>query len=143
MIHGKPCEGCRKRLINSSMLTVFLLRQVYSTVVFPPPIDVVEEQGEFRIYCELPGQEKEDITLSVASNVLTIKGQRQAEAETENEKRKYYRRETHTGFFQRTISLPPAADVNQIKAELTNGILFISIPKKKEAIPKQITVKVQ
>jgi HSP20 family protein len=105
-----------------------------------PPIDVLESGNEFLINCEVPGLEKEDIELSVASQVLTIKGQKKID--TEDREKKYYRRETFSGSFQRTISLPASADPEGIQAELKDGILSVKLPKKKEAIPKQITVKV-
>jgi len=108
-----------------------------------PPIDVIEEKGDYRIICELPGMEKEDIELSVASQVLTIKGQKKIDVGKEQENRKYYRQETRTGSFQRTISLPAAADSEKIRAELKDGLLTVTLPKKREAIPKQISVKIQ
>jgi HSP20 family protein len=106
-----------------------------------PPIDVIEGSSNYVVVCELPGLEKEDIELTVASQLLTIKGQKKVD--TQDDEKKYYRRETFSGSFQRSISLPPTAQVEGISAELKDGILTVKLPKKKEAIPKQITVKVE
>ena len=108
---------------------------------FSPAVDVVEDEHDFEIVCELPGLKDEDIEVSVASNVLTIKGVKKDEAV--DGKGKYYRRETWTGSFQRTLSLPASVDTEKITAGLSNGVLKISIPKKEEAKPKQISVKVR
>ena len=91
--------------------------------------------------CELPGLEQKDIDVTIASNVLTIKGQRKNEWE---EKRgKVYRKESWSGSFQRTLPLPTSVDGEKIKAELKDGILTITLPKREEAKPKQIAVNVK
>lgn len=105
-----------------------------------PPMDVVEKEHEFDITFELPGLEQEDVEISVAANVLTIKGEKKEEKEAGDGK--YYRKESWSGSFQRTLSLPATADSEKIDAQLKNGVLNITIPVKPEAKPKQIAVKV-
>ena len=107
---------------------------------FSPSIDVVENENEFAVFCELPGIELQDIDVSIASNVLTVKGDKQTE---QKKKGKYYRNETWEGSFQRTLSLPSSIDPTAISAEFEDGILRISIPKKDEARTKQITVNIK
>ena len=106
-----------------------------------PSMDVIENEHEFTITFELPGLEQDDVDISIASNVLTVKGEKKEEKVAE--KGKYYRRESWSGSFQRTISLPATADAGKINAELKKGILRISVPVKAEAKPKQIAVKVK
>ena len=106
-----------------------------------PAVDVVEGDHEFTILCELPGMEQKDVDVSIASNVLTIKGSRNEDSRSGEGK--YYRRETWSGSFQRTLSLPVSVDVDKVGAELKEGILRIVLPKKEEAKPKQIAVKVK
>ena len=106
-----------------------------------PAIDVAEGTADFTVTCELPGLEQKDIDVTIASNVLTIKGQRKNEWE---EKRgKVYRKESWSGSFQRTLPLPTSVDGEKIKAELKDGILTITLPKREEAKPKQIAVNVK
>ena len=105
-----------------------------------PSIDIIESEHEFTVLAELPGLEEKEIDVSITSNVLTIKGNKTGEAE--DKQRKYYKKESWSGSFQRTLSLPEAVDSEKISAKLSDGILTISLPKREEAKPKQIAVKV-
>lgn len=106
-----------------------------------PAIDVVEGEQDFTVTCELPGLEQKDIDVLIASNVLTIKGEKKSEQE--QKKGKYYRKESWSGSFQRTLSLPVSVDSEKTRAQLKDGILVITLPKKEEAKPKQISVNIK
>jgi HSP20 family protein len=106
-----------------------------------PAIDFVEKENEFMVTCELPGMEEDNIDVSIASNVLTIKGNKQSSKE--EKKGKYYKREIWSGSFQRTLSLPATVDSEKISAKLKDGMLTVSLPRKEEMKPKQISVKVK
>ena len=108
---------------------------------FSPAVDVLEREHGFSIICELPGMKEEDIDVSIASNVLTIKGAKHEDKEAG--KGRYYKKESWAGTFQRTLPLPVSVDADKISAEFKNGVLDISAPKKEEAKPKQISVKVK
>jgi HSP20 family protein len=108
---------------------------------FSPAIDVIENEHEFNVTCELPGMEQKDIDVSVAANVLTIKGEKKDERE--EKKGKYYRKEIWSGSFHRTLPLPATVELDKIGAQLKDGVLKITLPKKEEAKPKQITVSVK
>jgi len=58
------------------------------------------------------------------------------------EKGKTYRDDTWSGNFQRTISLPDSVDPDKVEAEFRDGVLRVSIGKKTERKPRQITVNV-
>jgi HSP20 family protein len=103
-----------------------------------PAIDLIETADGFRVHADLPGIKLEDIDISIASNVLTLKGEKKKSAQ---ESGTVYRKETWEGSFQRTISLPTTVDPDQIKATFRDGVLEVHIPKKEEARPKRITVK--
>ncbi|QEN04363.1 Hsp20/alpha crystallin family protein [Thiospirochaeta perfilievii] len=108
---------------------------------FTPAVNVSDSKSEYKITCELPGMEQSDIELSIVSNVLTIKGTKQKDKVSD--KGKFYRKEIWEGSFQRTLSLPTDVDSEKIVAQLDNGFLSISVPKREEAKPKQITINVQ
>lgn len=108
---------------------------------FSPSIDVVESEEGFTVFCELPGLEKENIDVSISSNVLTVKGEKLSNQD--KKKGKYYRKESWAGSFQRTLSLPATIDPDGISAELEDGVLQISIPKREEAKTKQIAVNIR
>lgn len=105
-----------------------------------PPIDVVETQEEYVVYADLPGLDRKDIDLSIASNVLTLSGERKEK--TEGDKRRFFREESWTGSFRRTISLPNTIDPEKVSAELKDGVLAVRIGKRAEVKPRQITVRV-
>ncbi|MCF6336127.1 MAG: Hsp20/alpha crystallin family protein [Spirochaetales bacterium] len=106
-----------------------------------PSLDVIEGDQNFTVRCELPGIELKDMELTVISNVLTIKGEKKSGSDEKH--RSFFKKECWTGTFQRTISLPDSADTGKIGAELKDGILTITLPKKEEAKPRQISVKIQ
>ena len=81
----------------------------------------------------------EDLDISIANNVLTIKGEKKYEKKVEDEK--IYKKETWDGSFQRTLSLPNSIDVDKVEAVLKDGILKITLPKHEDAKPKTISVK--
>ena len=105
-----------------------------------PSIDVAEGENEFTVTCDLPGVDLKDIELSIANNILTLKGEKKEEKTAKDSK--VYRKETWAGSFQRTLNLPNTVDPGKIEAVMKNGVLSITLPKKEEVKPKQITVKV-
>jgi len=108
---------------------------------FSPAIDVVENPEEYVVTCELPGLTEKDIEVQVANNVLTIKGEKKEEKADDD--KKWYRKESWYGSFQRTIPMPSGINSEKITAELENGILRLTLPKLEEAKQKQISVKVK
>jgi len=105
-----------------------------------PPIDVVETQDEYIVFADLPGMEQKDIELSIASNVLSLSGEKAKKAD--GERRRFFREESWTGSFRRTISLPNTVDPEKVSAELKDGVLSVRIGKKAELKPRQIAVNV-
>ena len=108
---------------------------------FAPAIDVSETDNNVEIRCDLPGVRKDDIDISVSGNLLTIKGEKQDEKEEKEST--YYRRESWNGSFQRTVSLPESVDADKAKAEMRDGILHLTMPKREEEKRKQIKVDVK
>jgi HSP20 family protein len=106
-----------------------------------PAIDVVEGTDNIAVSCELPGMEQKDIDVTIASNVLTIKGKKKSE--WEGKVGKIYRKESWNGSFQRTLPLPATIDSERVSAHIADGILTVTLPKKEEVKPRQITVNVK
>ena len=93
--------------------------------------DLVEDDTEFRINAELPGMAEEDIEVTFADDLLTIKAEK--EEKTEEKDKDYHLLERRTGTFRRSFSLPPTVDADKINASLKNGVLSIVLPKRPEA----------
>ena len=107
---------------------------------FVPAIDVAEEKDSFLVKVDLPGLSKDDVSVTLQDNCLTIKGEKKHETETKEAN--YYRRERVSGSFSRTIELPSTVDAKKIDAQFKDGVLHVRLPKTEEAKPKQIDIKV-
>jgi HSP20 family protein len=77
--------------------------------------------------------------VSVTGDVLTIKGETQAEEKIEQGS--YIRQERRFGAFQRSLTLPTAVVADKAKAEFEHGVLTLTLPKAEESKPKTIKVK--
>jgi HSP20 family protein len=106
-----------------------------------PAVDVVETEDDYRVMADLPGISQKDIDVTIADNVLTIKGEKRIEEKKEGTK--VYRKENWEGGFQRTLSLPKGVDQSKIDASMKNGVLTIILPKREEVKPRQISVDVK
>lgn len=103
-----------------------------------PAVDVYETDQAYVVNAELPGMNKDDITIDVKDRTLTMKGERRYDNEVKDEH--YYRRERAFGSFQRSFSLPEGVESEKITAEFKNGMLKVTIPRPEAKKPKQITV---
>ena len=96
-----------------------------------PAVNVVETNTEFRLELAAPGFEKQDFTLSVEKDYLTISAKHEQKQETEEER--FTRREFRVDSFQHAFKLPQTVNQEAVKAVYENGILNVTLPKKEEA----------
>lgn len=108
---------------------------------FMPPVDVYEDQEGLVLSAEVPGLDPKDVDLRIENGVMTIKGERKLERE--DRKENYLRVERAYGTFLRSFTLPPSVDGEKVKAEYKNGVLRVVLPKREEAKPRSIRVKVE
>lgn len=106
-----------------------------------PAVDIVETSDEIVLTCDLPGVSKDDLDLSISRNVITIKGEKKGEQKKEGAKT--FRKETWSGSFQRTLSLPETVDPDKVDASMKDGVLTVKIAKREEVKPRQISVNVK
>ncbi len=104
-----------------------------------PRVDIREEADRFVIFADLPGVDPAQIEVNMDKGVLSIKGERKAEAKTEGER--YSRVERAHGVFYRRFALPESANPDGIAATGRNGVLEISIPMRPESSPRRINVQ--
>ena len=108
---------------------------------FAPHIDLSETDKEVRITAELPGLDENDVEVTLADNVVTLKGEKKQE--TKEEKEDYYHSERSYGFFERSVQLPDAVDVEKAEARFKNGVLNIAIPKRPESAPARRKIELK
>ncbi|XP_059625433.1 small heat shock protein, chloroplastic-like [Cornus florida] len=88
------------------------------------PWDIEQEENEIKMRFDMPGLSKEDVNVYVEDDELVIKGEHKKEEGGDNS----WSSRNFTSYYTR-LELPKNADRDKIKAELKNGVLFISIPK--------------
>ena len=108
------------------------------SAVWAPRMDLSETDGEFVVKMDLPGIEKDQVTVNVEDSTLTVNGERKEE--TKEEKENYLRMERSYGSFYRSIPLPKTAKVDEVKAVFKNGVLTVHIPKAEESKPRQVEI---
>jgi HSP20 family protein len=105
---------------------------------FSPSMEVAETPEALEITTELPGIDEKDLEINVADGVLTIRGEKKEE---KKEEQKTYRLiERSYGSFERALALPRTVDVNAVKANMSNGVLKITIPKTPESQAQRIRI---
>jgi len=109
-----------------------------STTSWSPAVDIYETDSEIMVQAELPGVDRKDIALQLENNVLTLKGDRRFEKETNQEN--YHRIERSYGGFSRAFTIPTIVDEDKIRADYKDGILKIALPKKEQVKAKQIKI---
>ncbi len=105
-----------------------------------PAVDIKEEKDRFVLYADIPGVDPGQISITMDSGVLAIKGERTEESEQEREA--FKRMERARGTFYRRFSLPDTADAERISAKGSNGVLEVVIPKQEKLQPRTINVEV-
>jgi len=92
-----------------------------------PSIDVINRDKEIQIKAEVPGIDREDLSVTVTNRTLTIKGE--SRHEEESGEGELHRREIRTGSFSRTLTLPEDVDGSKAKASYKDGLLELRLPK--------------
>lgn len=106
-----------------------------------PQVDVFEENQQLVTRVDLPGMKKEDVTVEVADDQLTISGERRSEAEEKREN--FYRCERGYGSFFRSVPLPEGVKPDDVKATFTDGVLEVRMPlsAKPESRTRQVEIQ--
>jgi len=91
-----------------------------------PPVEVAQRDGQFVVCAELAGVKREDVSVEVRGDRLTIEGDRRQEPPRGPQE--YRRSERSYGHFYRVINLPPGANAGAASASLHDGMLEITVP---------------
>lgn len=118
---------------ENEFATPAAVKDIFKT---PALVNVKDTKESYLIEVAAPGFKKEDFSVKVENNLLTISAENKVEAETTTED-KYTRKEFNFSSFSRSFTLPKSVDATRISGQYENGILNVVLPKKEEA--KQAT----
>jgi HSP20 family protein len=109
--------------------------------MFAPMVDVFEDDDNIELRAELPGLKPNEVEIDVTDNVLTLSGERKLEHDEEREG--YRKIERSYGRFSRSFTLPRNVDTENIKAEMNEGVLSLTLPKREVQKARRIEVKAE
>ena len=104
---------------------------------FDMKCDVYEKDGNYNVEMDIPGFDKKDIKIECEDGVLVITAEKNNEVNDEDQDRRYIRRERVYGKVSRTFNFADIDEEN-IKAEFTNGMLKLTIPKTEKVESKKV-----
>jgi HSP20 family protein len=166
-----------RRLMNRMMQGTMDPFEMMSSTMLPsalasvtPAVEIEDLGTEFRVHCELPGVKEDDVQITVAGNVLTIRGEKRYERSevkgrvagqqakpkqagaqpggnggqegTSMSERPIFTERSY-GMFERIITLPDDVDAAKVDATYKDGVLEIVLARRAESMPRQIPVKIQ
>ena len=107
-----------------------------------PKCDIVDFNDRIEIIAEIPGLSKDQITIDVEDNIITLKGEKNSKVE-EKEGGTYLRREVKRSSFQRTFTADSKIfNLDKLKAKFEDGVLELVVPKRETEQPKKRTISI-
>ena len=112
---------------------------IFSSATWAPQVDIKESEECFTVLADVPGVNPDDVEVTLHNGLLTIKGEKRSDSESEDGA--FKRVERVRGSFFRQFTLPDSVNDDAIQARSSNGVLEIIIPKSAKAKPLNIEVK--
>ncbi len=106
-----------------------------------PPVDIYETEKSYVIEAELAGYKQDEVQVNVDKHVLKLSSNKESLKDVDGKKSLV--RERYFKKFERSFSLPEDIDEEKIEGEFSDGVLTLTLPKKKEVLPKTIEVKIK
>ena len=107
--------------------------------VMAPLVDITESDDQYAISAEVPGVQREDLTLEVHEGTLTLRGEKKSDRDEQTQRAR--RLERSYGAFSRSFAMPSDAELSKVDATFCDGVLRVSIPKRPESKPAQVAIK--
>lgn len=120
---------------------MFAMPETFGAKHLMPRVDESEDEKAFHVKVELPGMDEEDVDITLADGMLTVRGEKKQEEEEKG--KDFYRKERSFGSFRRVMPLPGDVEESKIQASFKKGVLTIDLPKSAKAQQKvkHITIK--
>ena len=103
-----------------------------------PTVDFSEKDGKYYLTAEVPGMNKEDISIKIEDGYVTVSGKK--EDKIEEKESNYYLKETRWGSFSRSFRLPGKVVEDKVEATYKDGVLTVVMPHEEEAKTKKIEI---
>lgn len=109
---------------------------------YAPNTDLAEADDAYTVKVDLPGMDKDNISVSVEGRTLTISGERKETVQQTDEDGQVLRQERSLGKFTRAMTLPGPVLADKVEADYDNGVLTVRIPKdQSQQTAKRVIVK--
>jgi len=112
--------------------------QMKPGLTFTPSVDIFETDREITVLADMPGVKAKDLTIDVRDDVLSLASDVD---DPEGPNEVGVLREYETGKYVRQFTLSEVIDQSKIEADMTDGVLRLTLPKVEPAMPRKITVK--
>lgn len=103
-------------------------------------MDVEDQEDLVRVSFEIPGVNRDDVTVTIENGILTVAGEKRVERTSGDEKSASYSVERRYGRFERSLSLPQSVDADKVAAQYENGVLTLALPKSTESRKRKIAI---
>jgi HSP20 family protein len=103
---------------------------------FIPRVDIYEDKKEITVQADMPGVDKEGVSIDLKEDQLTINGK----LSLLDDKETFLHKEYDVGNYYRQFTLSDVIDREKISAKMADGVLTLTLPKSEKAVPKKITV---
>ena len=128
---GQDLEVQQKREVQSKEEATVPAR------VFLPTTDIFETDQALTVVMEMPGVNKDKVEINLEDGVLTIEGK--IDFSKYQDLQPVYT-EYNIGNYRRSFTLPETIDQEKIKAEMSDGVLMLSLAKAEKAKPRKIAI---
>ena len=108
---------------------------------FSPRVDIKEMKDKYEIIADLPGVEKDDLSVTLENGVMTIEATTSAE-NVEEKDGKIIRKERRSGKYMRSFNLGVDVHEGDINANFKNGVLTLAVPKVEETVPEAHRIEI-
>jgi len=123
----------RKDIVKTEAKNIEKTRGLKSAI---PAVDIYENENEIMLCAQMPGVVKEDVSVNIDNGTLSLSGVRKLESHGATNWEEFGDVE-----YVRSFSVPQTIDVEQVEAELKDGVLKLHLPKSEAAKPRQIEIK--
>jgi HSP20 family protein len=104
--------------------------------------DILDQGDHFELRADLPGFKKEDISLGLEDNMLTISAERHSDWEDKDKQGNFVRCERSYGSYSRSYDMSEV-QTDKIEASYENGVLTLKLPKKAETVPTSRRIEIK